>query len=249
MRRRFEGKIAIVTGGANGIGRGITEALIKEGAKVVVADIEADTMQEVYAGREEDVMTSHTDVRIKEQVDAMVAKAVERFGRIDILFNNAGEVARAPFLEMPLEDWLNVIDTNLNGVFIVGQAVANQMVKQESRGVIVNTSSVTATKAGNKTGPYAPSKAGVTALTKLMALELAEYGIRVNAFGPGTSMTRITEGTRFDPERNAMFLKSIPMKRYGEIHEAVAVALFLASDEASYMTGTTVYEDGGMLLN
>ena len=248
MRRRFEGKIAIVTGGANGIGRGIVDALVKEGAKVVVADIEADTMQEVYQGREDDIMTSHTDVREKDQVDAMVEKTVERFGRIDLLFNNAGTVARAPFLEMPLEDWLSVLDTNLNGVFIVGQAVARQMAVQESKGVIVNTSSVTATKAGHRTGSYAPSKAGVSALTKLMALELAEHGIRVNAFAPGSSMTRITEGTRFDPERNAMFLKSIPMKRYGEIHEAVAVALFLASAESTYMTGTTVYEEGGMLL-
>lgn len=248
MRKRFEDKIAIVTGGANGFGRGMVETLVKEGAKVVAVDIEEDTLKEVFKGMEEDVMISFTDVTDKNQVDKMVEATIERFGRIDILFNNAGDVRRGKFLEVDLEDWMDIIDVNLNSVFIVGQAVAKKMVTQESKGVIVNTSSVTATKAGHRTGAYAPSKAGVSALTKLMALELAEHGIRVNAFGPGTSMTRITEGTRFDPERNEMFLKSIPLGRYGEIREAVAVALFLASDDASYITGTTVYEDGGMLL-
>lgn len=248
MAGRFAGKIALVTGGANGIGRGIVESLVKEGAKVVAADIEADTLQEVYAGKEDEVMTFVMDVTKKEQVEAMVAKTLERFGRIDILFNNVGIVSRGTFLEMPLKEWLRVIDINLNGMFIVGQAVARQMVLQENKGVIVNTSSVYAQKTGNKTGAYAPSKAGVSALTKLMALELAEYGIRVNAFGSGSSLTRISEGTRLDPVRNEWYLKSIPMGRYGEIREAVDVALFLASDDASYMTGTTVYEDGGVLL-
>lgn len=248
MEGRFAGKIAIVTGGANGIGRGIVEALIKEGAKVVAADIEADTLQAVYQGSEEDVMITCTDVTSKEQVDAMVAKTIERFGRIDLLFNNAGIVIRSTFRELPLEDWYKVIDVNLNGMFIVGQSVANEMILQGTKGVIVNNSSVYATKAGNKTGGYAPSKAGVSALTKLMALELAEYGIRVNAFGSGASLTRISEGTRLNPERNEWYLKTIPMGRYGEVREAVDVALFLASDEASYITGTTIYEDGGVLL-
>jgi len=164
------------------------------------------------------------------------------------LMNNAGIMVRKSFLECTQKEWLKGIDVNLNGAFYVAQAVAKVMVEKQTKGNIVNTSSVGARKALSNVGPYCPSKAAISSLTGVMALELAQYGIRVNAFGPGTSMTRITEGTRNDAERNASFLKKMLMGRYGEVHEAVAVALFLASDEASFITGETFYEDGGFCL-
>lgn len=246
-KQRFIDKIALVTGGANGLGRGMTEQLVREGAQVIVFDIEDDTMEEVYADNER-MYCMHCDVRDYGQVQESVAKVIEEFGHIDVLMNNAGITHRQPFLECSQEGWLDVMDTNLNGVFYVGQAVARTMVDKGIKGYIVNTSSNSARKTIGGITPYGPSKAAVSMLTQVMALELAKYDIHVNAVAPGTSKTRITEGTRFDPERNAAFLAKMPFGRYGEIEEMVSVALFLASDDASFITGETIYEEGGFSL-
>ncbi len=244
---RFEGKIVLITGGANGLGRGMAERYLKEGAKVAIFDIEDDTMEQVYAGVE-NVLCLHCDVRDYDQVQSAVKRVIEHYGHIDILMNNAGIVHRASFLDCSREGWLDVMATNLNGVFYVGQAVARSMVEKGIKGKIVNTSSNSARKTLTNITPYGPSKAAVSMLTQVMALELAQHGIHVNAVAPGTTKTRIAAGTMNDPVRSANFLKKMPFGRYGEIEEMVNVALFLASDEASFITGETIYEEGGFSL-
>ena len=232
-RERFVDKIALVTGGANGLGRGMVEQLVKEGAQVAIFDIEDDTMEEVFGGND------HV---------FCVQKVIDRYGRIDVLMNNAGICHREPFLECSKEGWLDVMATNLNGEFYVGQAVARTMVELGVKGYIVNTSSNSSRKTIGGITPYCPSKAAVKMLTQVMALELAKYGIHVNAIAPGTSKTRIAAGTINDPERSAAFLAKMPFGRYGEVRETVDVALFLASEDASFITGETIYNEGGFSL-
>lgn len=247
MEQRFAGKVAMVTGAALGIGAAIATRLRAEGAKVAALDIEEGALHDAF-GDDPDVFPLVCDVSSCEQVADAVACVVERFGRIDVLMNNAGITHRQDFLSCSQEGWLDVLDTNLSGVFYVGQAVARTMVDGGVEGHIVNTSSNSARKTIAGITPYGPSKAAVSMLTQVMALELAKYGIHVNAVAPGTSKTRITEGTRFDPERNAAFLAKMPFGRYGEIEEMVNVALFLASEDASFITGETIYEEGGFSL-
>lgn len=248
MRERFKDKVVLITGAANGLGLGMAEQFLQEGARIAAFDIEKETLEKAFAGREDRVFCAVCDVSDYDQVQAAVASAADHFGRIDILMNNAGICPRAPFLECSKETWDKGININLNGNFYVAQAVARVMVEKGIRGVIVNTSSVSARKSMTNITPYCPSKAAVSMLTQVEALELAQYGIRVNAFGPGTSKTRISEGTRFNEERNRAFLAKMPFHRYGEIKEAVDTALFLASDEASFIVGETLFEDGGFCL-
>lgn len=246
-KQRFIDKIALVTGGANGLGRGMVEQLVVEGAQVAIFDIEDDTMEEVYADNDR-VYCLHCDVRDYDQVQESVQKVIDRYGRIDVLMNNAGIIHRQGFLECSKEGWLDVVNTNLNGAFYVGQAVARTMVELGVQGCIVNTSSNTSRKTVAGVVSYGPSKAGVKMLTQVMALELAKYGIHVNAVAPGTSKTRIAAGTMNDPERSAAFLAKMPFGRYGEVRETVDVALFLASEGASFITGETIYNEGGFSL-
>lgn len=245
--KRFEDKIAVVTGAANGLGKAMVTRLVDEGAKVATLDIELDKMLEEYAGND-NILPVYCDVSNYAVVNEAVAKVVEKWGRIDCAFANAGIIGRKSLLDSTEEDWLRVINTNLNGCFYVDQAVLRVMVDQGIKGSVVNTSSIASQVVSTNTGAYSASKGGVTQLTKFAALEMAPYGIRVNAIGPGTSVTRITEGTRFNEERNKKFLSNIPMGRYGEPEEAASLALYLASDDASYITGVTVLEDGGFSL-
>jgi len=244
---RYIDKVCVVTGAANGLGRNLAERLLEEGAYLAALDMEGDTLQEVFGGNER-VLNVEVDVGDKAAVDAAVDAVVERFGHIDVLFNVAGIIGRQSLLDSTEEQWRRVIDTNLNGTFFCMQAVLKHMVANEIKGVVVNTSSVASAIVSPKTGAYSASKGGVTMLTKFAALEMAQYGIRVCAFGPGTHITRLTKGTWNDPERCAMFLRNIPMGRFGQPDEASSVALFLGSDEASYCTGQTWIEDGGNTL-
>lgn len=246
--RRYEGKVAVVTGGANGIGVCMVKRLVEEGAVVAALDLDVKTMEDIYAGQEEVIFPVYCDVSNKKVVDEAVAKVLGHFGKIDVCFNNAGIIGRASLLDTTEEEWRKVIDVNLNGVFFMSQAVLRSMIEREIKGAVVNTSSVASTVVSSNTGAYSASKGGVSQFTKFAALEMAQYGIRVNAIAPGTSVTRITEGTRFDKERNEKFLNNIPMGRYGEPEEAAAAALFLGSDDASYITGVTLLEDGGFTL-
>ncbi len=246
--KRYEGKIAVVTGAANGIGLAMVTRLVEEGAKVAALDIDMEAMEKEYQGKEDDIFVAYCDVASKASVDEAIDKVLAKYGHIDVCFSNAGIIGRQSLLDTSEETWRKVIDINLNGMFFVNQAVLRSMVDQGIKGAIVNTSSIASAVVSTNTGAYSASKGGVTQFTKFAALEMAPYGIRVNAVGPGTSVTRITEGTRFNPERNEKFLRNIPMGRYGEPEEAAAAALYLGSDDASYITGVTLLEDGGFSL-
>ncbi len=245
---RYENKVAVVTGAANGLGAAMVDMLLAEGALVAAFDIDTAALEARYGDMADRVLPLYCNVADKSSVDSAVAQTVEHFGRIDVLFSNAGIIGRQSLLDTTEEAWRRVLDINLTGTFFVNQAVLRHMVDNGIKGAVVNTSSVASAVVSENTGAYSASKGGVSQFTKFAALEMAKHGIRVNAIGPGTSATRLTEGTRFNAERNEKFLRSIPMGRYGEPEEAAAAALFLGSDEASYITGITLLEDGGFSL-
>ena len=236
---RYVGKVCVVTGAANGLGLNLAQRLVEEGALVAALDLEKDSLDREFAGQEDKVFCIPCDVAHKANVDEAIAAVIEHYGHIDVLFNIAGIIGRQSLLDSTEEQWRRVIDINLNGTFFVSQAVLRHMVGKGIKGVVVNTSSVASQIVSPNTGAYSASKGGVTMFTKFAALEMAKYGIRVCAFGPGTHATRLTEGTRLNPERCEMFLRNIPLGRFGEPDEATSVALFLGSDEASYCTGQT----------
>ena len=246
---RFAGQVAVVTGGGNGIGRACAEAFGAEGAAVVIADIDAEAGSavaqaiEAAGGRATFVKT---DVGDAAQAQRLIDRTLAAFGRLDVLINNAGIIRTAEFLEISEADFDAVLRVNLKGVFLVGQAAARAMVAQ-GKGAIVNMSSTNAVVAIPNQVPYATSKGGVNQLTKVMALALADKGIRVNAIGPGSILTDLLQVVMRDEAARRKILSRTPMGRCGEPAEVAKVALFLASDDASYLTGQTIYPDGGRL--
>lgn len=248
-----ENKVAIITGAAQGIGYAIAERLLRDGARVVIADINDDAGSAAVEtlGEFGPVRFVHCNVGERLDVHNLVASTLEAFGDIDILVNNAGIVHNADFLELTEEDFDRVMDVNLKGVFLLSQAVARHMVeKVEAGGVpgaIINMSSINAVFAIANQVPYSVSKGGVNQLTKVAALALSEHGIRVNAVGPGSIMTPMLASVNSDPEARSRVLSRTPMRRVGDPKEIAAVVSFLASNEASYITGQTLYADGGRL--
>jgi 2-dehydro-3-deoxy-D-gluconate 5-dehydrogenase len=249
----LSGKTAIVTGGAMGIGCGIVERLHEAGAAVLIADLDLDTgvtvADRLNAARPGSALTVQTDVSRRADVDAMVAAAVDRFGGLDILVNNAGIYPFAPFLEMDAELFDHVLRVNLLSVFLAMQAAARQMIAQGRGGKIINVSSIDAvhpSMAG--LAHYDASKHGVWGLTKNVALELAEHGIAVNALAPGAIATPGVSSGGVDPDMLREIEQRIPMDRMGSPDDMGRVALFLASGLSSYLTGSQIVADGGMLL-
>jgi glucose 1-dehydrogenase len=249
----LENKVAIVTGGAKGIGFAIARRFASDGARVVVADVNEDAgsraVEEI--GALGAVRFVRCDVGDRADVENLVASTLQAWGSIDVLVNNAGIVHGADFLEVSEADFDRVIRVNLKGTFLVGQAVARQMVAQVQEGgapgAIVNMSSVNAVFAIANQVPYSASKGGVNQLTKVMALALAPHGIRVNAIGPGSIMTDMLASVNANSEARHRLLSRTPLGRIGDPAEIAAIAAFLASDEASYITGQTIYADGGRL--
>ena len=246
---RMHGKVALVTGAARGIGLACAHRFLDEGAQVVLADRDAAALQAACAslppGR---AMHAAADVSSRTDVERMVAEAVARFGRIDVLLNNAGIVHAAPFLAMAEEDFDRVIASNLKSTFLVGQAVARHMVEHDVRGSIVNMSSVNAVVALPDLIAYGASKAAIGQMTKTMAIALAPHGIRVNAIGPGTIATELARNAVLGSEAaRRKVMSRTPLGRLGEPDEVARVAVFLACDDSAYMTGQTVYADGGRL--
>lgn len=247
---RLSGKVTIVTGAAAGIGLACARRFAAEGAPVVLSDVNEDRGEAAAEALRADgrqALFVRCDVGDKAQVDGLVAAAVDAFGRVDALVANAGIVHGCDFLDLTEEDFDRVLRVNLKGVFLCCQAVARQMVAQGGGGAIVTMSSVNAVMAIPTITPYVVSKGGVNQLTKVMALALADKGIRVNAVGPGSIMTEVFQSVATDRDAMTRILSRTPLGRVGDPDEIAAVAAFLASDDASYVTGQCIYADGGRL--
>lgn len=244
---RLAGKVAIVTGAARGIGLAIARAFVAEGAKVVLADVLTDEVRAEAARLGPAALAVPTDVGDAGGVRALVAETTRRFGGLHVMVANAAVQAEIHFLDLTEAEFDRVIRVNLKGAFLCGQTAARHMVETGTRGAIVNLTSVNAVVAHAVLVHYAASKGGIAMLTKGMAVALAPHGIRVNAIGPGTVNTPINANFFSMPGMKDRFLMRTPLGRIAEADEIARVAVFLASDEASYVTGTTIYADGGRL--
>jgi NAD(P)-dependent dehydrogenase (short-subunit alcohol dehydrogenase family) len=246
----LEGQTAIVTGAAQGIGAACAERLAQDGANVALWDVDDAQGQALAASlvaRGHRAVYRHCNVARKSEVDAALAATLQAFGNVDALINNAGIFKASEFLDITEADWDAVIDVNLKGAFLVGQAVARAMAANK-RGAIVNMSSVNGIMAIPSIASYNASKGGVNQLTRVMALALADHGIRVNAVAPGTIATELAKNAVLgSDEAKARIMSRTPMKRLGEPSEIADVCAFLVSSASSYMTGEIVYIDGGRL--
>lgn len=247
-RFRLDGKVAIVTGGSRGLGRVIAGALAGAGAAVVVsarmlepAEAIARTLATESGSK---TLGLAVDVTQSASVDAMVAKTLETFGSVDVLVNNAGINIRGPIEQLQESDWDQVIDTNLKGPWLCCRAVAAPM-RKRGWGRIINVSSMLGEVSLPGRSPYASSKGGVTLLTKTLALEFARDGINVNALCPGPFATELNRPLLEDPATRAAMESKVPLGRWGDPEELGPAALFLASDASSFMTGATLFIDGG----
>ncbi len=244
----LSGRTAIVTGGSKGIGYCMALGLAQLGADIVVVSRNLSEGQAAAAeiralGRR--ALAISCDVTRKAAVEAMVGQAAQEMGRIDILINNAGMNIRKAMVDLEEKDFDAVINTNLKGVFLVGQAVGRQMIAQKTGGKIVNVASIMGDVAIPMLNSYCASKGGVIQMTKVWALEWADCGINVNAVAPAYIRTPMTAGWLNDQERLNWILGMTPLKRLGEPQEVAGPVAFLASDWANYITGTTLYVDGG----
>ena len=242
------GRVAIVTGGAQGIGEACVRRFVHEGVKVVIADM--DAQRGTALAQESGATFMSCDVGDKSQVEALVAHTVKQQGRIDILVNNAGILRAADFLDVSEADFDAVLRVNIKGAFLMGQAVARVMAHAGS-GTIINMSSVNSTLTIPTLASYNVSKGGINQLTRVMALALADKGVRVNAVAPGTIATEMAaKAVLATEEARVKVMSRTPMKRLGEPSEVADVVAWLASDASSYVTGEIVVVDGGrMTLN
>jgi NAD(P)-dependent dehydrogenase (short-subunit alcohol dehydrogenase family) len=246
---RLQDRIAVVTGAGSGNGRAIAIGMAREGAHVVIADVNQQgaeaTAQDISAlGRQ--TLVLKTDVSRVHEIEAMVQAVMERFGRIDILVNNAGVIVRQPLLEITEATWDRILAINLKGVFFCTQAVARVMIRQ-GQGKIVNIASIAGVRAEPRRVHYNTSKAGVIMLTKSAAVELAPFHVNVNAIGPGLIETPMTRELIADMNQAKYWQENIPWGRIGKPEDLVGAAIFLASDEAEYITGVTIFVDGGFI--
>lgn len=243
--------IALITGGAQGIGYACAEAIANDGARIVLADINAAGVREatdkLAQATGTEVHGIECDMGDPEQIEALFARIENEIGFVSMLVNNAGIARPAAFLEASLEDFQAVINVNLIGTFYASQRAAKSMVAQQIKGSIVNMSSINAQVAIPSIAAYCASKGGVMQLTKSSSLALAPHGIRVNAVGPGSINTDMLAGVNANPEAMKMVMSRTPMQRIGEPSEIGNVVAFLMSDKASYITGETIYVDGGRL--
>jgi NAD(P)-dependent dehydrogenase (short-subunit alcohol dehydrogenase family) len=260
MQLKLNQRVAVITGAAQGIGAACARAFADEGALVVVSDVNevgGTALVRDIAAAGGTAIFCRADVGERADADSLVAHAVENFGRIDVLVNNAGIVHAAEFVDLAEEDFDRVLRVNLKGAFLCGQAAARQMLAQApradgaggaGRGVIINMSSVNAVLAIANQVPYTVSKGALNQLTKVMAIGLAAKGVRVVGIGPGSIATEMLKTAVLTNEAaKARILSRTPMGRLGEPAEIARIAVFLASDDASYLTGTTLYPDGGRL--
>ena len=239
--------VALITGGAQGIGYACAEAIAETGARIVLADINSEGVVAAADQLGNGALGLTCDMGDPEQITAMFDQVELDIGPVSMLVNNAGIANPCDFLELSLEQYQSVIDVNLTGTFVALQRAARTMVAKGIKGAIVNMSSINAQVAIPAIAAYCASKGGVMQLTKVAALALARHGIRVNAVGPGSIDTAMMAGVNADPDAMQMVLSRTPLKRIGTPREIGDVVAFLVSDKASYVTGETIYVDGGRL--
>lgn len=248
MASNFSGKVAIVSGAASGISRVILTRLAEEGAKAVIADLDdkwGTATADDLTNRGLDAIFCSTDVRDSGQVNRMVESAVERFGRVDILVHGAGVGVHKEIVDLSDDEWDLQIDVQLRGAFLLSRASANQMIKQGQGGRIILIGSTSGNNARPKSGPHAASKAAEIQLSRVMALELGRHGITSNVVSPGlTNIADISRSSQ-SPEYQKVFVTQVPLGRLGTPDEIADAVLFIASDQARFITGQTLYVDGG----
>jgi NAD(P)-dependent dehydrogenase (short-subunit alcohol dehydrogenase family) len=246
---RLEHKVAIVTGGGRGIGKGIARRFAQEGATVVIAQRDPESAARTvaeFAAEGNTAFFVQTDVAIPEQITAMVNTCEERYGRVDVLVNNAGLTGvDKSIIDMSLDTWSHALATNLTSLFLCTQAVARVMVRTKTPGSIINIGSINSFRAQKQAIHYVATKGAVPLLTMAMAVDLAEHGIRVNAIAPGLISTERTAPRYLHQEAVDMVTRTVPLGRTGTVEEVAALATFLASDECPYIQGETILIDGG----
>jgi len=247
---RFENTGVLITGAGSGIGRAASLAFAAEGAAIAAADLRLESAQATASAVEELGRTAvalQVDVTQPDSVRAMVEQAVAGLGSLDVLINSAGVREIVPFLELPAEEWMKVIGTNLTGTFLCSQAAARHLIAQNKSGKIINLSSVAGLVGVPNRAAYVASKHGVVGLTKEMAMELADKHIQVNAIAPGVVETAMTAGYFDKPDIVASLEKAHPAGRWAQPEEIARLMLFLASEDADFMTGATIPIDGGFV--
>lgn len=243
----LEGRVALVTGSAQGLGYTVARGMLDAGARIVLNDVSAAALARAQAAlRAEgfDAPGYVFDITDEARVEAAVDAIEREVGPIDILVNNAGIHRRNLLIDMPVEDWRKVIDVNLSGAFIVGRAVARGMIAR-NYGKIVNISSINAAMVRPNIGNYCAAKGGIVTLTKSMATEWGPYNINVNAIGPGYFLTDLTRPLSEDPAFDRWVKSEVPLRRWGDPEEIVGLAVMLASPASNYISGQTIYIDGG----
>ncbi|WEZ85476.1 glucose 1-dehydrogenase (plasmid) [Rhizobium sp. 32-5/1] len=248
---KHKDKVALITGAAQGLGFACAERLIADGAKVLFVDIQEDKVKEATAKFGDRAAGWICDLRQIDtsMADEIVAAAVDAFGKLDILIANAGIIHLDDFVDFPEAAFDEILTVNLKSAFLLGQSAARQMISQGHGGSIINMSSINAILANPRSVGYAVSKGGMKQLTAVMAVGLIEHGIRVNAIGPGTILTELNlRSVMATEEQRRMILSRTPARRLGDPSEVASVASFLASDDASYIVGQTIYPDGGRLI-
>jgi glucose 1-dehydrogenase len=250
---KLKGKVAVVTGAATGIGQAIAVAFANEGAAVVIDYVgsapDAQNVVQAIEAAKGSAIAVEADISALGDVKRLVDKTVEAFQRVDILVNNAGIEKKFPLIDCPFEVWNRIIAVNLTGAFLCSQAAARQMIRQGGGGRIINISSIHEDLPMPGNGAYCASKGGMRMLMRTMAVELARHQITVNNIGPGAIFTPIDRDVESDAKLNSEILAEIPMGRWGKPEEVAQLAVYLASEDAGYVTGSTHFIDGGMLRN